>query len=219
MSDSESDNAADPLTQRMRDGDADALAELFAAHRERLWRLVNFRLDRRLSGRVSPDDVLQEAWLDATTRLSHFAGAADGGMSPFVWLRAVVCQTMIDVHRRHLSAKKRDAGRDVSLARPQYAQSTTASMFMELTGHLTSPSAAAVRAESLDAVQQAIESMDPIDREVLALRHFEELGNGEVAEVLGIGEKAASIRYVRAVRRLKEILAQAPGLTDHLNDA
>jgi RNA polymerase sigma-70 factor (ECF subfamily) len=82
---------------------------------------------------------------------------------------------------------------------------------MQLLGNLTSPSEAAVRAEMTAAVEQALECMNPIDREVLALRHFEELTNTETAEVLGIEQKAASIRYVRALARLKAILPDVPG--------
>ncbi len=93
-----------------------------------------------------------------------------------------------------------------------YAQATSASVAIQLVGVFTSPSGAAVRADVLSLVQGAIEQMDPIDREVLALRHFEELSNSEVAEALGIEQKAASIRYIRALRRLKKILAQVPDL-------
>ncbi|MCG3180810.1 MAG: hypothetical protein BIFFINMI_03173 [Phycisphaerae bacterium] len=199
----------DEFDRRLRDGETAALAELFSLHRERLWRMVNFRLDRRLAGRLSPDDVLQEAYLDAATRLEHFKQASDAGMSPFVWLRSICFQTLIDAHRRHLGAARRDAGREVPLWAGAGAMSTSQSMAIQLTGHLTSPSQAAARAEAMGAIRSAIESMDAIDREILALRHFEELCNGEAAEILGIAPKAASIRYIRAVRRLKEVLAAA----------
>src|SRR5512147_2468124 len=198
------------LERRLRGGDTHALAELFARDRERLWRVVEFRLAEPLRGRLGPDDVLQEAFLAASQRLKHYA--ASPATSPFMWLRMIVNQTLIDLHRQHLGAQKRDAAREVSVDGAPYVQATSASVAIQLVGLFTSPSGAAARADVLGLVLAAIEQMDPIDREVLALRHFEELTNSEVAEALGIEQKAASIRYVRALRRLKEILAQVPDL-------
>ena len=200
------------LRRRLQGGDEKALAELFSLHRERLWRMVAFRLDRELQARIDPDDVLQEAYLAATQRIGHYDGKS--AMSPFVWLRLIVQQTMIDVHRRHIGAQMRDAGREASAHRQGFSQATSISLAAQLVGHLTSPSQAAQRAEMLARLEQALAGMDPIDQEILALRHFEELSNSEVAEVLGIEQKAASIRYVRALRRLKDILSQISGFVD-----
>lgn len=199
------------LIDRLTVGDEATLAEFFSRHRERLWRMVNFRLDRRLSGRVDADDVLQEAYLDAAQRIGHYVG--DPSKSFFIWLRLVVGQTLVDVHRRHLGAQKRDANREVSI-QPRFSQATSVSLSFHLLAHLTSPSQAAVRAEMSQLVEQALDGMNPIDREVLALRHFEELTNAEVAEELGIEQKAASIRYVRAIARLKGVLSHIPGFFD-----
>jgi RNA polymerase sigma-70 factor, ECF subfamily len=201
----------DEFDRGLRHGDAEALAELFSLHRSRLWRTVNFRLGGRLAGRVDPDDVLQESYLAAVQRLEHYG--RDASASPFVWLRMVVLQVLIDVHRRHLGTKKRDAGKELPIF-GHYPQATSASMAIRLVGDCTSPSQAAIRGESLDIVERAIAAMDPIDQEILALRHFEELSNNEVAEVLNIQPKAASIRYVRALKRLKEVLSEVPGLLD-----
>jgi RNA polymerase sigma-70 factor (ECF subfamily) len=126
----------------------------------------------------------------------------------------ILNQTLIDLHRQHLGAQMRDAAREVSLDGVPYAQATSASVAIQLVGVFTSPSRAAARADMLGLVQTAIEQMDGIDREVLALRHFEELTNSEVAETLGIEQKAASIRYIRALRRLKEVLATVPDLAE-----
>lgn len=202
----------DDLEGRLREGDSQALAELFSRERDRLWRMVSFRLAEPLRARLGPDDVLQEAFLDASKRLGHYEDCP--GCSPFVWLRMVVNQTLVDLHRRHLGAQRRDVGREVAPWSSPFAQTTSASVAIQLVGAFTSPSQAAVRAEAVSLVEQAMEQMDPIDREVLALRHFEELTNAEVAETLNIEQKAASIRYVRALRRLKGILAQVPGLSN-----
>ena len=105
----------------------------------------------------------------------------------------------------------RDAGREIVMAGCRYAQTTSVSMVARLVGHMTSPSQAALRAEISEQLETALETMTPVDREILALRHFEELTNSEVAEVLDIQQKAASIRYVRAIKRLKDMLEQMPG--------
>ena len=207
----------DDLHMRLTDGDPQALAELFSRHRERLWRIVHFRLDRRLAGRIDPEDILQEAYLDAAQRIQHYRD--DSPASSFLWLRMIVTQTMIDLHRRHLGAQRRDARREVPVERCAFPQATSMSLASQLLGHLTSPSQAAMRAELSDQLEQVIAQMDPIDREVLALRHFEELTNSEVAQTLGIQVKAASIRYVRALKRLQQILSQLPGFRGDVSHA
>jgi RNA polymerase sigma-70 factor, ECF subfamily len=205
------------LQVRLQRGDREALALLFSEHRDRLWRMVNFRMDRRLAGRIDPDDVLQEAYLAAAARLVHYT--ADCSLSPFVWLRMVFMQTLIDLHRHHLGTQMRDAQREVSAGGYRYGQTTSASLAAQFVGQLTSPSQAAAREEMLSQVEQAIAEMDPLDQEVLAMRHFEELSNSEIAEVLGIQQKAASIRYVRAIKRLRGILAKMPGFFEGWQNA
>ena len=209
-------NEGDALARRLRDGDEDALAHAFSLHRERLWRMVNFRLASALQGRVDPDDVLQEAYLAAAQRLGHFDG--DSPTSAFIWLRMIVNQTLIDLHRRHVGAQMRSADREVPIKVGGHTPTTATSMAIQLVGHRTSPSQAVARAELLTQVERAIGEMEPIDQEVLALRHFEELANSEVADALGIQQKTASIRYFRALRRLKAILAEVPGFYDEEED-
>ena len=199
------------LLRRVKEGDQQALAELFSMYRDRLWRIINFRLDSRLLGRVDADDILQEAYLAAAQRIEHYLD--DTSQTFFIWLRLIANQTLIDVHRRHLGAKMRDANRDMSI-HAHYAQATSMSIASQLLGNFTSPSQVAMRDEVAAQLDKAIDSMAPIDREVLALRHFEELSNSEVAEVLNIQQKAASIRYVRALKRLKDVVNQIPGFND-----
>jgi RNA polymerase sigma-70 factor, ECF subfamily len=201
----------DGLTDRLRSGDIEALGALFSQHRERLWRMAGFRMDRRLLGRVDPDDVLQEAYLAAAQRIKNYG--EDSSLSAFVWLRMILMQTLVDIHRHHLGAQMRDAGREIGQL-GRYPQTTSASLAFQFVGKFTSPSQAVVREETLLRVEQAVAAMDPLDQEVLALRHFEELTNSEVAEVLGIQQKAASIRYVRAIKRLRAVLSQMPGFLE-----
>ena len=208
----EMESERDELFERLCSGEKEALAGLFSRHRERLWRIVDFRLDRRLYGRVDADDILQEAYLAAASRIDHYL--EDTSKSFFIWLRLITNQTLIDVHRRHLGAQMRDAGRDVSIQGKGASQATSTSLAIQLLGSFTSPSQAVMKNEMSRRLEEAISGMEPIDQEVLALRHFEELSNSEVAEVLGIQQKAASIRYVRAVKRLKTLLGKIPGFLD-----
>lgn len=197
---------------RVIKGDQSALAKLFSLYRGRLWRIVNFRLDRRLAGRVDADDILQEAYLNAAQRMRRIV--ADNPRSFFIWLRMIVNQTMIDVHRRHLKTQIRDASRERSIDYGFGAASTSCSLSFHLLGHLTSPSQAAVRAELSEQIDAALTTMGELDREVLALRHFEELTNSETADVLGLTEQAASVRYIRAISRLRRVVDAIPGFFD-----
>ena len=184
------------------------MGALFAHYRERLKTMVRLRLDRRLQGRVDASDVLQETFIEASQRLPEYARAEPAQKMPFfLWLRFLTGQRLLMVHRRHLGAKMRSTKEEVSLYRRAMPEATTGSLVAQLLGRLTSPTQAAVRAELQLQLQQALNTMDEIDREVLILRHFEELNNTETAAVLRISETAASNRYIRALRRLRQILA------------
>jgi RNA polymerase sigma-70 factor, ECF subfamily len=204
-----SDRTEDELIRRAADGQEPALAELFGRHRKRLRQMVRLRLDRRLQGRVDPSDVLQDAYLDAARQLPYYLSKPE--MPPFLWLRLVTGQRLMRVHRHHLGAALRDAGREVSLYRGALPEATSAALAARLIGKQTSPSHAAARAELKIRLQEALNGMDELDREVLALRHFEHLTNAEAARVLGISETAACNRYVRALERLKKILTGPAG--------
>jgi len=190
-------------------GDAEAAAQLFARYRPRLRQIVRLRLDRRLQGRLDPSDVLQEAYLDFARRLPEYA--RNPSMPFFLWLRFLAGQKLIDLHRHHLGTQMRDAGQEVSLYRGALPQASSLSLAAQLMGRLTSVSQAAIRAELQTRVQETLNSMDPMDREVLTLRHFEMLSNDETAAVLGISKSAASNRYIRALKRLKDLLVGLPG--------
>jgi RNA polymerase sigma-70 factor (ECF subfamily) len=193
--------------------DERALIELFLQYRSRLRRMIRLRLDRRLQGRVDPSDVLQEAHLDVARRAKEYLADPDR-MPTFLWLRFITGERLVDTHRKHLGAQMRDAGMEVSLHRGGLPQATSVSLAELLLGRLTSPTRAARRAEMQVRVQDVLNAMDPIDREILTLRHFEELSNGETAQVLGLSKSAASNRYMRALVRLKETLAGMPGYLD-----
>jgi RNA polymerase sigma-70 factor, ECF subfamily len=200
------------LLVRLDRGDEQAMTELFTRHRERLRRMIRLRLDRRLQGRIDSSDVLQDAYLEVSRRAREYV--AQPSMPPFLWLRFLTSQTLQSLHRYHLKVHMRAAGQEVSLRRAAH-QVNSASLAEMLLGRLTSPTGAARRAEMQLKLQQLLNSMEPLDREILALRHFEELTNGEAAHVLGISKTAASNRYIRALERLKEMLKAMPGLRDN----
>lgn len=201
--------------ERVRSGDRSALAELYSAHRARLRRWVDLHLDPRVRGRLSPSDVIQEVYLAAEQRLDHFRERPEMPFS--VWVRLLAGQRLVEVHRRHLGAAARDAGREVSLGdggANHGPAASAANLAARLAGDLTSPSQAALRDEQHALLVQALDSMDALDREVLALRHYDELSNDEVARLLGLSKGTASKRYVRALARLRSILETIPGLLD-----
>jgi RNA polymerase sigma-70 factor (ECF subfamily) len=197
------------LLDRAAAGDPEAWRALFDRDRPRLRRMVALRLDRRLQGRVDPSDVIQDAQIEAMTRLPEHLRESNRPF--FLWLQLIVGQRLTLLHRRHLGAHRRDAGREIGLYRSAFPEATSAALAARLLGHLTQPSEAAVRAERKIWIQTALNDKDPLDREVLALRHFEQLSNGEVAEALGLSKFTASKRYVRTLQRLKEILAARRG--------
>jgi len=192
----------------LRDKGPARLADFFAAHRERLRRLIVWRMDPRLKNRLDASDVLQEVYLDAQRRLDEFLTRTD--MPLALWLRLLTGRRLVELHRQHVGAAMRSADQEVPL--DGWAWASAPSLATQLVGHLTSPSQAASRAETAARLTEALESMDPIDREILVLRHFDELSNNEVAALLGLQKAAASNRYVRALRRLREILAGTEGL-------
>ena len=197
------------LIERARAGDREALNTLLGRHRDRLRRMVEIRLDTRLQARLDASDVVQDAFVEVAERLEKYL--RDPKLPLFLWLRLVVGERLLRLHRRHLGAQMRDAGREVSLYRGALPAASSAALAAQLLGRHTSPTQAVVRAERILRVQAALNTLDPMDREVLSLRHFEELTATEAAQVLGIQESAAAKRYFRALKRLKEILAAMPG--------
>ena len=204
------------LLRRAAEGDQEALRDLFSRYRDRLKRMVHLRLSRRLAGRVDDSDVLQEAFLDVARRLDEYV--REPSLPFFLWLRHMTGLKLAEVHRRHLGTQLRDADREVTLHRGGLPMADSVSLAAQLLGTLTTPSQAAIKAETRLLVQEALNSMDPIDREVLALKHFEQLSTTEIAEVLGLSKAGAGSRYLRAIKRLREILSQDSRVRGVLND-
>jgi RNA polymerase sigma-70 factor (ECF subfamily) len=197
------------LMERVRARDEAAWNEILARHRPRLRRMVELRLDRRLSARTDASDVVQEAYVDAISRLDEYARQPSYPL--FQWLRLIVGERLLKLHRHHLGTQMRDAGLEVSLYRSTLPAASSAALAAQLLGKHTSPTQAAIRAERMMRLQEALNTFSAIDREVLSLRPFEEITLAETALALGIEESAAAGRYVRVLKRLKAILANMPG--------
>lgn len=197
------------LLRRAVAGDQDALRVLFSMHRDRLKKMVQLRLSRRLQGRVDDSDILQESFIEISNRLADYAKEPQTPL--FVWMRRMTELKLAEIQRRHLGTQMRDADREVTLHRGGLPMADSVSLAAQLLGTFTSPSLAAIKIETRMLVQDALNAMDPIDREVLALKHFEQLSTAEIASVLGLSKAGAGSRYLRAIKRLKEILTSIPG--------
>lgn len=192
---------------RLRSGREQAVAELFGQYRGKLQRMVAFRLDRRIVGKVDGDDILQDAFLESVRRIQDYL---DQPSVPFfVWLRQLTQQVLIDTHRRYLGAQMRDVQREVALDPGGGAGTSSSGLIAQLADSLTSPSQRAERREAVAELRTALDGLGELDREVLVLRHLEELSNHEVADILGIDRFAASKRYLRALERLRRSLPRS----------
>lgn len=204
------DRESEQLLHAAREGDSRALEGLLEQHRVRLRRMVELRLNPRLRGRVDPSDIVQEAMLQAAKGLDDYV--REPRISAYLWLRSLTQQQLLATHRFHLGTMKRDARLEFPVG-GDLAGASSVSIASFFVDEATSPSGALAKAEQIRILETLIDEMDPIDREILALRHFEQLGNAEAAELLGIGTTAASQRFFRALKRLRDKMREV-GLDD-----
>jgi RNA polymerase sigma-70 factor, ECF subfamily len=197
------------VLEQAAQGDAQVIGALLSRHQPRLRRMIALRLDRRLQGRIDPSDVIQEAYLEASARLAEYL--RNPSMPFFLWLRFLTGQKLVTLHRHHMGVQMRDANQQVALYHGSLPEASSVVLAAQLLDNDTRPSEAAIRAEMKIRVQEALDGMDPLDREVLALRHFEQLSRAEIAQVLEVSEAAAGKRYLRALERLKQVLTRSQG--------
>ncbi len=186
------------------EGQTPALNELLDGFRDPIRRMVRARMDRRMASRVDASDVVQDVLLEASRRLPDYVR---GPAMPFrLWLRQIAQDRMIDLHRRH-RAQRRDVTREQSTGQAAGDESS-----LDLAGKLVdsdlTPAAHAIRQELQRRFYAALDELRDDDREIVLMRHVEQLGNGEVAEALGLTPAAAGMRYLRALRRLREVLGE-----------
>jgi RNA polymerase sigma-70 factor (ECF subfamily) len=195
----------DPLLERAGRGDRDARQELLARHRERLRQMVNLRLDRRLAARVDASDIVQEALIDAELGLDDYIERHPRPLPFYPWLRQFAWDRLIDARRKHLNARNRSVTREEMRLIPLPDESA-AMLVHHLVSSGTSPSGRVARDELRERVHRALDRLAPHDREVLVLRHLEQLTVAETAAVLEIGEEAVKSRHRRALERLRSAL-------------
>ncbi len=192
-----------PQTQewlhQLQGGDMQALGTLFDFYRGRLRQMVQLRLDKRLAARVDPSDVLQEVYLDAARQVAGYLRRPK--VAFYVWLRGLARERVLKLQRRHVGAKRRSTEREQQL--PLESSALLAQQFL---AQGPCPSQALAKKELRRRVQRALAKLDPEDQEVILMRDFENMTNGEVAQVLGLGDSGATMRYGRALYRLKESL-------------
>jgi RNA polymerase sigma-70 factor, ECF subfamily len=191
-------------------GSAAALAESFERHKDRLRRMVRLRLDRRLQGRIDPADMVQEAYAEMCRRVAELPSQPPPESS-FLWMRKITGERLQAIHQEFFGATVDVAGQDVSLYRGALPEANSVSLAAQLLGRLTPAAQEAERAEKQLRLQEALNGMNPLDREILALRHFEELSNQEAAEVLEMTPAESSRLFIHALKRLKDIVSSIPG--------
>lgn len=206
------DDELRPLVDMAAAGNAFAAQELFSRFRLPMKRMVHLRLNRRLQGRVDDSDVIQEAFLEAARKLPEYAAAP--GLPFFLWLRHLTGLKLAEIHRRHLGTQMRAADQEVSLHRGGLPGADSVSLAAHLLGSLTSVSQAAIKAEKRLLLQEALNGMDPVDREIIAMKHFEQLTISDIAQVLNLPRASAGRRYLKAMKRLRQILEDLPGFQD-----
>jgi RNA polymerase sigma-70 factor (ECF subfamily) len=163
--------------------------------------MVVVRMDERLSARIDPSDVVQEALAAAARKLPGYLRKPTVSFYP--WLRRIAWERLIDAHRRHVRAGRRSVAREESLG---FSDTSALQLADRLVASGTNPLARLLRDELCARVQAILGRLATGDREILLLRHLEQLTSPESAEVLGISEEAAKKRYLRAVQRFRRLL-------------
>jgi RNA polymerase sigma-70 factor (ECF subfamily) len=194
------------LLARAGRGDKSAVEELLALHRAAIRRIVELRLDRQIARRVDASDIAQDVLIEAHRRAPEYL--KNPQLEFGLWLRQIARDRLIDAHRRHRGAARRSVDREQHLV--EYADRSALDLSAVLWDRQATPAAEAIAAELRRRFDDAIGQLDDVDREVLVMRHHEQLGNGEVAKILELSEPAAGMRYLRAIRRLRVLLAETP---------
>jgi len=199
----ESDKTLD-LLKGAEDGDPAAVNQLMDRHREAVRRMIQMRLDQAVSRRVDASDVVQDVLLEASQRLSDYIRSPS---MPFhLWLRQLAKDRIIDMHRRHRAAQRRSVDREQNLTSFASDDKSAADLASLLRDAELTPAASALRKEMEERFVLALDQLEENDREIIIMRHFEHLGNSEVAEALGLSAPAAGMRYLRSIRKLRELL-------------
>src|SRR5262245_32006707 len=194
------------LLAEAKGGDPEAVNRLMDRHRDSLRRMVQLRLDQRIQRRIDVSDIVQDVLVEANRRLKEYV--ANPQMPFHLWLRQIAQDRIIDAHRRHRASAKRSVDRERPLAVPAADDRSTMDLAAQLCDRELTPGAAVAQAEMARCVERAIAQLPDQDCEIIIMRHYEQLSNQEVAQALGLSEPAASMRYLRAIRKLRELMAE-----------
>lgn len=204
--------AGDPtlsLLREIRDGDPDAVNALIERHREAVRRFVRMRMDQAIAQRVDASDVVQDVIFEASRRLHDYI---NNPVMPFhLWLRQLAKDRIIDMHRRHRTAQRRSVDREQAIASLGNDDRSTADLAQLLRDAELTPAVASVRREMEQQFLDAVNQLDDSDREIIMMRHFEHFTSAEAATALDLSAAAASMRYLRAIRRLRKALKDPAG--------
>jgi RNA polymerase sigma-70 factor (ECF subfamily) len=192
------------LLKGITDGDSQAVNRLMDRHREAVRRMIQMRLDQAVARRVDASDVVQDVLMEASQRLKDYL--ANPAMPFHLWLRQLAKDRIIDMHRRHRAAQRRSVDREQNMSGLGNDEQSAADLAALLKDAELTPAATALRREMEQRFLVALDQLEENDREIVVMRHFEHLGNSEVAEALGLSPPAAGMRYLRAIRRLRELL-------------
>ena len=194
------------LLNQAKGGDSSAVNELMDQHRNSLRQLIRMRLDQKIQRRIDVSDVVQDVLVEANRRLQRYLN--DPIMPFHLWLRQIAKDRIIDAHRRHRVSAKRSVDREQQLAPPRGYDQSSVHLASLLGDDQLTPAAAAVQKELAERVEEAIALLEERDCEIIVMRHYEHLSNQEIGEVLNLTEPAASMRYLRAIRRLKKLMTE-----------
>lgn len=186
-------------------GEASAVNQLLDRHREALRNMIKVRMDQKLGRRVDASDVVQDVLLEASQRLADYI--RDPKLPFGLWLRQMAHDRIIDLHRRHRVARRRSIDREQQRG-PQRGDESSLELAAQLRDPELTPAAATLRKELHERFVEAIDRLEDEDREIMLMRHFEQLTNSEAAELLGLSQPAAGMRHLRALRRLREVLGE-----------
>ena len=196
-------NDTEQLVEKACAGSSLAMQRLFDQYRPQLKRMVAIRMDPRLASRLDASDVVQDALILASERLDEFR--RDRPMEFYPWLRQLAFERLIQLYRHHVERQKRSISRE-ERETMQLSNHSAVQLIERIVANDTSPSGHAIRAEELRHARQALNRLSPEHREVLVLRHLEQLSLEETAIVIGVAVGTIKSRHFRALAQLRREL-------------
>jgi RNA polymerase sigma-70 factor, ECF subfamily len=188
------------LIERAECGEHAARQQLLERYRGYLRRMISVRLDRRLAARVDPSDVVQDTLIEAARRLDDYL--RERPLPFYGWLRQLAGERLIDTHRRHVTSQRRTIAMEQKA--PELPDASADKLIQKLLAADTSPSNHLIRKERHERLREALASLPQRDREVVVMRHLEQLSTAEIAAMLEISEPAVKSRLLRALIRLRD---------------